>query len=192
MDKKIKSEHIVVEQDKYKIIQNLRKINLEKNAEEDQNKLFFDENDMLGQLMKNEEEIFRDKKIIDTSEIHVPINKGHFDLDTDKRKKEFEVKLGEDWEKDYKEYRKLWKDLGKSKKIRDYPLLVDLELSSVCNLHCPMCYTVTEDYIKKVRMKYMNHNVFQKVIDEIAGKVFAIRLSLRGESTLSKNFIDSV
>ena len=46
-----------------------------------------------------------------------------------------------------------------------------------------MCYTVTEDYIKKVRMKYMNHNVFQKVIDEIAGKVFAIRLSLRGEST---------
>ena len=192
MDKKIKSEHIVVEQDKYKIIQNLRKINLEKNAEEDQNKLFFDENDMLGQLMKNEEEIFRDKKIIDTSEIHVPINKGHFDLDTDKRKKEFEVKLGEDWEKDYKEYRKLWKDLGKSKKIRDYPLLVDLELSSVCNLHCPMCYTVTEDYIKKVRMKYMNHNVFQKVIDEIAGKVFAIRLSLRGESTLSKNFIDSI
>ena len=192
MDKKIKSEHIVVEQDKYKIIQNLRKINLEKNAEEDQNKLFFDENDMLGQLMKNEEEIFRDKKIIDTSEIHVPINKGHFDLDTDKRKKEFEEKLGEDWEKDYKEYRKLWKDLGKSKKIRDYPLLVDLELSSVCNLHCPMCYTVTEDYIKKVRMKYMNHNVFQKVIDEIAGKVFAIRLSLRGESTLSKNFIDSI
>ena len=192
MDKKIKSEHIVVEQDKYKIIQNLRKINLEKNAEEDQNKLFFDENDMLGQLMKNEEEIFRDKKIIDTSEIHVPINKGHFDLDTDKRKKEFEVKLGEDWEKDYKEYRKLWKDLGKSKKIRDYPLLVDLELSSVCNLHCPMCYTVTEDYIKKVRMKYMNNNVFQKVIDEIAGKVFAIRLSLRGESTLSKNFIDSI
>ena len=192
MDKKIKSEHIVVEQDKYKIIQNLRKINLEKNADEDQNKLFFDENDMLGQLMKNEEEIFRDKKIIDTSEIHVPINKGHFDLDTDKRKKEFEEKLGEDWEKDYKEYRKLWKDLGKSKKIRDYPLLVDLELSSVCNLHCPMCYTVTEDYIKKVRMKYMNHNVFQKVIDEIAGKVFAIRLSLRGESTLSKNFIDSI
>ena len=62
MDKKIKSEHIVVEQDKYKIIQNLRKINLEKNADEDQNKLFFDENDMLGQLMKNEEEIFRDKK----------------------------------------------------------------------------------------------------------------------------------
>ena len=162
MDKKIKSEHIVVEQDKYKIIQNLRKINLEKNADEDQNKLFFDENDMLGQLMKNEEEIFRDKKIIDTSEIHVPINKGHFDLDTDKRKKEFEEKLGEDWEKDYKEYRKLWKDLGKSKKIRDYPLLVDLELSSVCNLHCPMCYTVTEDYIKKVRMKYMSIMYFKK------------------------------
>ena len=62
MDKKIKSEHIVVEQDKYKIIQNLRKINLEKNADEDQNKLFFDENDMLGQLMKNEEEILGIRK----------------------------------------------------------------------------------------------------------------------------------
>ena len=55
-----------------------------------------------------------------------------------------------------------------------------------------MCYTISEDYIKKVRMKYMDHNVFKKVVDEIAGKVFAIRLSLRGESTLSKHFLDSI
>ena len=189
------SNHIVFENSKYEIISKLRKESKLKhhvNNSEDIDKLVFDENDMIGSLMKKEKELLTSIEKIDFKNIYVPINKGHFDLDTDNRKIEFEKKLSEGWEKDYKEYRKLWSELGKSKNIREYPLLVDLELSSVCNLHCPMCYTVTEDYIKNVRMKYMDHNVFKKVIDEIAGKVFAIRLSLRGESTLSKNFVDSI
>jgi radical SAM protein with 4Fe4S-binding SPASM domain len=125
-------------------------------------------------------------------EQYIPINKGHFDLDTQSRTDSFSKKLAQGWEKEYEEYRRLWVDLAKNRELRDYPLLVDIELSSKCNLHCPMCYTITEEFLSKVDRKYMEIDLFKKIVDEIAGKVFAIRLSLRGESTLNKHFNEAV
>jgi radical SAM protein with 4Fe4S-binding SPASM domain len=130
--------------------------------------------------------------VVSVSERYIPINKGHFDLDTQERSAAFSEKLAQGWERDYAEYRRLWIDLAKNRELRDYPLLVDLELSSKCNLHCPMCYTITEEFLSKVDRKYMEIDLYKKVIDEIAGKVFAVRLSLRGESTLNKHFIEAV
>lgn len=127
-----------------------------------------------------------------TADRYIPINKGHFELDTPERSASFSEKLARGWETEYAEYRRLWVDLPKSRKVRDYPLLVDMELSSKCNLHCPMCYTITEEFMSKVDRKYMELDVFKKVIDEIAGKVFALRLSLRGESTLNRHFIECI
>ena len=123
---------------------------------------------------------------------YIPVNKGHFDLDIPERAVSFSQKLASGWENDYKEYRQLWVDLPKNKELRDYPLLIDLELSSKCNLNCPMCYTITEEFLNKVDRKHMEIDLFKKVIDEVAGKVFAIRLSLRGESTLNKHFIEAI
>lgn len=125
-------------------------------------------------------------------ERYIPINKGHFDLDTPERTAAFSEKLARGWESGYEEYRRLWIDLAKRREVRDYPLLVDLELSSKCNLHCPMCYTITEEFLSKVDKKYMELDLFKKVVDEVAGKVFAIRLSLRGESTLNRHFIEAI
>lgn len=125
-------------------------------------------------------------------ERYIPINKGHFDLDTPERTAAFSEKLARGWERDYAEYRRLWVDLAKNRELRDYPLLVDLELSSKCNLHCPMCYTITEEFLSKVDRKYMEFALYKKVIDEVAGKVFAIRLSLRGESTLNRDFNEAI
>lgn len=123
---------------------------------------------------------------------YIPINKGHFEMDTNERATKFYEMLSEGWEDDYQEYRKLWISLAKEKKVRDYPLLVDLEMSSKCNLSCPMCYTITEEFLAKVDRKYMDFDLYKKIIDEIAGKVYAVRLSLRGEPTLNKHFIDAV
>jgi len=123
---------------------------------------------------------------------YIPINKGHYDLDTDGRKKQFEIKLSSGWEDDYAEYRNLWKKLPRIKKVRGYPLLVDLELSSKCNLNCPMCYTITDEFLDKVDRKYMDYQLFCKIIDEIAGNVYGVRLSLRGEPTLNSSLIDCV
>ena len=95
-------------------------------------------------------------------ERYIPINKGHFNLDTPERIDAFTEKLALGWEREYKEYRRLWVELAKIRQIRDYPLLVDLELSSKCNLHCPMCYTITEEFLSKVNRKYMEFDLSRK------------------------------
>jgi radical SAM protein with 4Fe4S-binding SPASM domain len=127
-----------------------------------------------------------------SGEKYIPINKGHFELDTRERHDAFQEKMSFGWEEEYKEYRRLWEELPKRREIRDYPLLVDLELSSICNLKCPMCYTITDEFKQKVKKGLMDFDLFKKVVDEIVGKVPALRLSLRGEPTLHPQFIESI
>jgi radical SAM protein with 4Fe4S-binding SPASM domain len=108
------------------------------------------------------------------------------------REKLFDQYRGEGWEAEYKQYRENWKKYPKYFFVSDYPLLVDLELSSVCNLSCPMCFSNSKHYQENIHTGFMDFNLFTKVIDEIAGKVPAIRLSLRGESTLNPNFTKAI
>ena len=122
----------------------------------------------------------------------VPINKGNYSMDTPEREALFEQYRGEGWEEDYKKHRQNWTDLAQTQTVSEYPQLVDLELASVCNLKCPMCYTISPEFRKKVNTKLMDFELFKKVIDEIGGKVPALRLSLRGEATLHKQFIECI
>lgn len=123
---------------------------------------------------------------------NIPINKGNYNMDTEERIKQFEINRGSGWEKKYQEYRENWINYPNQQYVSEYPLLVDVELSSLCNLKCPMCYTITDEFKSKVCTQLMEHKVFQKIIDEIAGKVPAVRLSLRGEATLHPNFISCI
>ena len=123
---------------------------------------------------------------------YVPINKGNYSMDTPEREACFDQYRGEGWEEEYARYRADWSDLPKRQEVRDYPLLVDLELASICNLHCPMCYTITEQFKEHVNTTRMDWELYTKIIDEIGGKVPAIRLSLRGEATLHKRFADCI
>lgn len=125
-------------------------------------------------------------------ERYVPINKGNYSMDTPEREARFDQYRGEGWEAEYARYRSDWSELPKRQEVRDYPLLVDLELSSVCNLHCPMCYTITDKFKEHVNTTRMDWNLYTKIIDEIGGKVPAIRLSLRGEALLHKRFADCI
>jgi len=126
------------------------------------------------------------------SKEYIPVNKGHFELDTEERVQAFHDKLGRGWETEYREYRSCWVTLPREKRVRDYPILLDVELSSACNLSCPMCYTTTEHFKKNVTRKFMEWELFQKIVDEVAGKVYSLRLSWRGESTLHDQFVDAV
>lgn len=123
---------------------------------------------------------------------HIPINKGNYSMDSAEREVMFEAYRGEGWEDEYRAYRKAWVENAKNQIISDYPLLVDLELASVCNLKCPMCYTISPEFRKKVNAKLMDFDLYKRLIDEIAGHVPAIRLSLRGESFLHKRIIDCI
>lgn len=123
---------------------------------------------------------------------NVPINKGNYSMDSAEREARFEACRGDGWEADYAAYRRQWTDLAKSQTVSDYPLLVDVELASVCNLRCPMCYTISQAFKEQVNAKLMDWDLYCRIIDEIGGKVPALRLSLRGEATLHKRFIDAI
>lgn len=123
---------------------------------------------------------------------NVPINKGNYSMDSAEREARFEACRGYGWEGEYARYRRDWNDLAKTQVISDYPLLVDVELSSVCNLRCPMCYTISDVFKEHVNTKLMDWELYTRIIDEIAGKVPALRLSLRGEATLHKKFVEAI
>lgn len=126
------------------------------------------------------------------SDRYVPINKGNYSMDTPEREARFEEYRGEGWAAEYAEYRRNWSEYAQKQYVSDYPLLVDIELSSICNLNCPMCYTITDAFKENVNIKRMDWELYTKIIDEIGGKVPAIRLSLRGEATLHAKFIDAI
>jgi len=132
------------------------------------------------------------QRLIKDGDDYVTINKGHFELDTKERVQAFHEKLGRGWEEEYNKYRASWEMLPRERRVRDYPILVDVELASSCNLACPMCYTTTSHFKENVKRKLMKWELFQKVVDEVAGKAYALRLSWRGESTLHKRFVEAV
>ena len=123
---------------------------------------------------------------------YIPINKGNYSMDTPEREAAFERCRGAGWEEEYAAYRKKWSSLPQNQEVSEYPLLVDIELSSVCNLKCPMCYTITEKFARQVNTKRMDFELYKRIVDEIGGKVPAIRLSLRGEATLHRNFVECI
>ena len=113
-------------------------------------------------------------------------------MDPAEREALFEQYRGEGWQDEYSEYRKNWSEYPKKQYVSDYPLLVDIELASICNLKCAMCYTITDEFKQRVNTKRMEFELFKKIIDEIGGKIPAIRLSLRGEATLNTKFTECI
>lgn len=123
---------------------------------------------------------------------NIPINKGNYAMETPERLRLFEEYLGKGWERQYKKYRRNWETYPRERFVSEYPLLVDIELSTICNLRCPMCYTRTDHFKNKVPARFMDFELFTKIIDEIGEKVPAVRLSLRGEPTLHKQFVECI
>ncbi len=69
---------------------------------------------------------------------------------------------------------------------------MQIEISKICNLKCRMCYTITDHFKSRIGAGLMDFGLFKKIADEIVGKVYAVRLSLRGEPTLHPDLIECV
>lgn len=62
--------------------------------------------------------------------------------------------------------------------VTSFPLHVDIETASTCNMNCPMCY---RRMLKDTGQ--MDPALFRRIVDECAAeKVFSVRLSWRGEA----------
>jgi radical SAM protein with 4Fe4S-binding SPASM domain len=91
------------------------------------------------------------------------------------------------------EYRQKWVEWPENFYTGNFPLHLDIEVSSVCNLRCEFC----DATINKIGTKsgYMDFDTFTKIIDEGADAgLYAIKLNsgARGEPLLNKNIVKMI
>ena len=77
--------------------------------------------------------------------------------------------------------------------VSKFPDHIDIEISSACNLRCPMCYTITDEFKEKVKVGLMDFDLFKKLIDECSKfNPYSIRISFRGESFIHPDVFDMI
>ncbi|CAB5083851.1 hypothetical protein D3OALGA1CA_417 [Olavius algarvensis associated proteobacterium Delta 3] len=75
--------------------------------------------------------------------------------------------------------------------VAPFPLHVDFEVTSRCNLSCPMCFR--RNFENEQEFTDMDIELFKKGVDECAGNdLYSIRLSWRGESTLHPRILEMI
>mgnify|MGYP001178905786 CR=1 FL=1 len=83
-----------------------------------------------------------------------------------------------------------WYYYPKMSKVCEFPLHVDIEVSAVCDLECPMCPRRHADVTEYT---HMDIDLFRKIVDECAEyKLFSARLSWRGESLTHPHFSEFI
>ncbi len=69
-----------------------------------------------------------------------------------------------------------------------FPIHIDFEISSLCNMSCPMCF---RPHRKNKEDGLMDIKLYKKAIDEcVKYNLYSIRLSWRGESTVHPGFTE--
>lgn len=92
---------------------------------------------------------------------------------------------------EYREYRRCWSEYPSNFVLRDFPMHLDIEITNRCNLRCTFCDR--RPYLGKGSFGDMDMALFKKIIDEGAGhKLWALKLSYRGEPLLHKNVAEMV
>ncbi len=85
-----------------------------------------------------------------------------------------------------------WYYYPKYFKVPHFPLHVDFESSSLCNMGCPMCFRVRPDY-DETQYGLLDFDLFKKGVAE-CGKygLYSIRLNWRGEPTVHERLVDMI
>ena len=58
-----------------------------------------------------------------------------------------------------------WHYYPRLRYVAIFPDHVDVEISSVCNMKCPMCYTTIKEFDSRVQKRFMEFNLFKNIID---------------------------
>ena len=122
----------------------------------------------------------------------IPVNNQQYSFDSLDRMEKFTRSLfntDEELER-YSKYRSEWYRRAKEFDPGEAPLAVCCELVSNCNLNCPMCYTITEEFQSSAvgTQRMLPWKVVKSVIDECAELgVPSMLFSWRGESTMYRS-----
>jgi len=91
----------------------------------------------------------------------------------------------------------LWAYGTRQKVVNAYPPVLKIDLSPLCNLHCPVCvhaspkensHFLAQQHFDSDHM--MSVEAFQKIIDEVKGKTQAVYLYLMGEPFMHPHVIE--
>jgi len=90
--------------------------------------------------------------------------------------------------KRYLKYRYAYEMYPQQHYVSEYPPLVQIEPTSICNYRCVFCYQVDQRLSDKRNghMGSMSIDTFKEVIDQIEGYVEGVTLASRGEPTINK------
>ncbi len=83
----------------------------------------------------------------------------------------------------FRTYRRLWDDNPHSLNPGPFPLHLDIEVTSACNLKCPFCATT----YSKFENGFMKWETVKKILDEAGEEgLYACKFNFRGEPLLHK------
>ena len=90
---------------------------------------------------------------------------------------------------EYREYRCKWNENPKKYIVGDYPIHIDLEATTLCNLKCFMCFQSFDT----PNPDSMDFDIFKKIIDEgVENGLCSIKTQYRGEPLLHPEMIEMV
>lgn len=82
-----------------------------------------------------------------------------------------------------REYRKCWKEWPEKFQAGNFPLFIDIEVTSSCNLKCPFCATTFRG--NKIKKGFISFDAVKKIIDEgSANNLYGVKFNVRGEPLL--------
>ena len=137
-------------------------------------------------ILKNDYKKFeKDNDIKILNFILENFNKGDFSL-LNTQELEYLEKSSTDYWTTYLIHRQKFNFCENSQIVPNFPIYLIIEPVSACNLRCPFCHQIDDDFTSnKQMMGQMEINLFKKIIDEAHNHgTNAITLTCRGEPTL--------
>lgn len=81
------------------------------------------------------------------------------------------------------EYRQRWKEWPETFHVGEFPLFIDVEVTSACNLRCPFCATTFRGSM--IKKGLMSFETCKKIIDEgTENNLYGVKFNIRGEPLL--------
>ena len=91
----------------------------------------------------------------------------------------------------YSEYRRQWLENPKNLIVSDFPINLDIEVTTRCNLRCTFCDKLP--LLTKNQIGDMDFELYKKILDEGAENgLCAVKLSYRGEPLLHKQIAEMI
>jgi len=83
----------------------------------------------------------------------------------------------------FSEYRRKWKEWPEQFHVEEFPLFIDVEVTSACNLKCPFCATTLKS--KGISKGFISFDIVKKIIDEGSqNNLYGVKFNIRGEPLL--------